>query len=630
MPGRSMEPVNLYRPAFELNAALLWALSAIVSWAVCAATAGWSAGVGIGIGAVSMAMAWWRARQAWQLFRAKAALASHELWAVPSAYIDAQLRACDQRLWLGRGFRWTGRHTELALHIQRAGPQGLLPPRWALRLMGKTADSSQIKGEPWIHGLEPGEQAIAIPWEHGEGNWTLFGTSGAGKTRLYALLAYQIIKRGDVLVFFDPKFDKDLRQTLVGACDAAGRHDAFCEFLPAFPERSVRIDTTRNFSRSTEIASRIADILGATPNDSFMAFGWRVMQALTQGLLYVGERPSLKSLHRHLESGPEALMERCLRHFLDQWAPGSWEDRLRRHEERLAARTLQTRLKTGTAKQRALVQVYHDLVPAAARADAVSDLISVAEHPREHYFKMIAGLIPLLTQLTAAPLGELLSPDDDAAEDAREILDMEKVIRDRRVLYVATDSLVDGAVGSAIAAVLLAELRAVAGARYNAGVSDPTRIHIICDEACELVTPPLIALMSKGRGAGMICYLATQTFSDYIWRFGSEDAARMVLGNGNNRLCLRVVDSKTQRYMAESLGETMIQRSAASMSISGRTQEPGAEVHSLSQSVNEQPAALFPGYLLGQLPDLHYVAAISGGKVYKGRIPRMVQHAQSH
>jgi conjugal transfer pilus assembly protein TraD len=442
------------------------------------------------------------------------------------------------------------------------------------------------------------------------------------------LLAHQIIRRGEVLIVFDPKYDKELRQTLIDSCRSAGRHEAFCEFHPAFPERSVRIDCTKNFSRATEIASRIADMLGGTVHDSFTAFGWRVLQAITHGLLYLGERPTLKKLREHMESGPEVLLERCLLRFFQRSDPAGWEDRVRRQEERNAAPGQPSRPKSASARQRALVQLYRQAEAAAQCVPELTELIALTEHPREHYHKMLAGVLPLLTQLTAASLGELLSPDHEA-DDEREILDMEKLIREQRVLYVATDSLVDGTVGSAIAAVLLGELRAVAGARYNHGTDAQTRVHILCDEACELVTPSLIALMSKGRGAGMICYLATQTFSDYVWKFGSEDAARMVLGNGNNRLCLRVVDSKTQAYMAEGFGETTVRRSASSVSVSGRAREPGAELHGLNRSQSETTAPLFPGHLLGQLPDLHYVAALSGAKVYKGRIPRIVRHAQT-
>lgn len=624
MPITSTQIENLYRPAHELKAAATWGISALGTITASALTPGMPTGVGVGLCGVSLAMAAIRANQSWRLFEAKAALAGNSFWIAHTRYVDQQIKACDNQLWLGQGFLWTRKHTQRAIELQAHEMEDLLPPAWALKLMGRQHQFTQVKGSPWIHGLEPTEKAIAIPWDHVEGNWNFFGTTGAGKTRLYELLAYQVIKRGDVLIVFDPKFDKDLRDTLIRTCKAAGRPNAFCEFHPAFPERSVRIDPTKNFSRATEIPSRIADILGGEPGDNFVAFCWRVMHAITTGLLYVDERPSLKKMRFYIESGPEPLVERCLKKFFNQWSPGGWEDQVKAFEEKIGGKKFQPRMKTGTARQQAMVQVYHEIVPTDAKTDDVNGIISVAEHARDHYGKMIAGMIPLLTQLTASPLDELLSPDYDNYDDPREILDMEKVIRDKRVLYVATDSLADATVGSAIAAVLLADLRAVAGARYNYGVDDKTKIHILADEACELVTPPLIAIMNKGRGAGMITYLATQNFSDYIWKFNSEDAARMVIGNGNNRLCLRVVDTKTQDYMSETFGETTITRTGASMGSSTRTEEPGMEYGgTVSSSVNEQAAEIFPGYLLGRLPDLHYVAAISGGKLYKGRLPKL-------
>ncbi|ABD71953.1 conserved hypothetical protein (plasmid) [Rhodoferax ferrireducens T118] len=625
MPVVATEVENLYRPAHELNASAVWTFSAVASLAASALTPGMPIGVGVGLCGASLGMAAYRANQSWRLFEAKSALAGNSFWLAPTSYVDQEIKNCKQQLWLGLGFRWTTKHTQRATEIQKYEMEGLLPPAWALKLMGRQHDFSNVKGEPWIHGLEPNEKAIAIPWDHAEGNWNFFGTTGAGKTRLYELLAYQVIKKGDVLIVFDPKYDKDLRETLIRTCKAAGRPDAFCEFHPAFPERSIRIDPTKNFSRATEIPSRIADILGGAPGDNFIAFCWRVMYAITAGLLYVDERPSLKKLRFYIESGPEPLVELCLKKFFNQWSPGGWEDQVKAFEEKIAGKKFKPRMQTGTPRQQAMVQVYHEVVPVDSKIDDVNGILSVAEHARDHYGKMIAGMIPLLTQLTASPLDELLSPDYNDYADTREIVDMEKIIRDKRVLYIATDSLADATVGSAIAAVLLADLRAVAGARYNYGIPDSTKIHILCDEACELVTPPLIAIMNKGRGAGMITYLATQNFSDYIWKFDSEDAARMVIGNGNNRLCLRVVDTKTQQYMSETFGETTITSTMASMGSSTRTEEPGMEFGgSVTNAVKEQAAEIFPGYLLGRLPDLHYVASISGGKLFKGRLPKLV------
>ena len=44
---------------------------------------------------------------------------------------------------------------------------------------------------------------------------------------------------------------------------------------------------------------------------------------------------------------------------------------------------------------------------------AVEGLLSVYRHSREHYAKITASLLPVLSMLTAGPLGESLSPEPD-------------------------------------------------------------------------------------------------------------------------------------------------------------------------------------------------------------------------
>jgi hypothetical protein len=47
--------------------------------------------------------------------------------------------------------------------------------------------------------------------------------------------------------------------------------------------------------------------------------------------------------------------------------------------------------------------------------------------------------------------------------------------------------------------------------------------------------------------------IATQTFADFASRLGDENKARQVLANTNNKIALRVLDSETQKYLAEGM-----------------------------------------------------------------------------
>lgn len=621
---------NLYRPIFEIGPAAFWAASAI-GVAAASLVTGMPVPAAITLTASSAAMATLRSYQAIKLMEAKVALAGNPWWTVKFRDFDRTLAKQGDRLYLGKGFQWTGKHTERAEELNAADLTMVLPPKWLLKALGRPTKYADIKGENWIHGLEPNEIDISMPWEHVEGNWAIFGTTGSGKTRLYEMLVYQMVMRGDTVIFFDPKFDRELRDTLKRACERAGRPEAFAEFHPAFPTTSVRIDTLANFGRPTEIAERIIDPMRSGGKDSFSETPWRIINAIVEGLLYVKRKPSLKLLRTYAEGGPEPLLQQVLeRFFRSTGAVPDWENHVTTLTDQFSAsgkggNKQKPALATGTPRQQALVQLYIEAVPDEKKLSEIGGLVSISVHSRDHLGKMIMGLLPLLMQLTSGPLGDLLSPDYDAQDD-REILDMAKVVSGKRVLYVATDSLPDGTVGSAMAGMFLSDLRAYAGARYNNddAKSDQSKIHIVCDEAAELVTSGLIAIMNKGRGAGMITYLATQNFSDYVAKFGDEHMARMVVGNGNNVIALRTKDPKTHEYIASQFGEVSINQASRGVNSGTESEAQGLEFRGgKTTTVGKERVVAFPSHLLGKLPDLHYVALISGGKAWKGRFMKL-------
>ena len=87
--------------------------------------------------------------------------------------------------------------------------------------------------------------------------------------------------------------------------------------------------------------------------------------------------------------------------------------------------------------------------------------------------------------------------------------------------YIGLDSLTNTTIGSAIGSLLIADLTATIGARYNfASSSSP--VTIVIDEAAEALNEPLIALLNKGGGGGARLVLATQTLGDMEARLGSR------------------------------------------------------------------------------------------------------------
>ena len=116
-------------------------------------------------------------------------------------------------------------------------------------------------------------------------------------------------------------------------------------------------------------------------------------------------------------------------------------------------------------------------------------------------------------------------------------MNFEKIERAGHVLYMCLDSLPDPSVASAIGALALADQAARAGMRYNLG--GYRRIALFVDEVSNVINQPLIEILNKGAEGGIFTTCAMQTLADLAKRLGSEDAARMALGNLNNLIALR-------------------------------------------------------------------------------------------
>ena len=246
--------------------------------------------------------------------------------------------------------------------------------------------------------------------------------------------------------------------------------------------------------------------------------------------------------------------------------------------------------------------------------------MALYEHDAVHFSKMVASLLPVLNMLTSGSLGDLLAPDPNNIDDPRKMTDLAKIIERREVAYFGLDALSDSLVGSAIGAILLSDLAAVAGQRYNYG-KDLAPVHLFIDEAAEVMNDPCIQLLNKGRGASIHITIATQTFADFTARLGSEAKARQVLANVNNLIALRVLDAETQRYVVNNLPMIHRQSIMRSHGASQPGQNPALFSGTQSERLEEAEAPLFPAALLGQLPDLHYVGKFAGGYMMKARLP---------
>ena len=590
-----------WRPNFEAKMALVWAGGSALIIVFSLAVPLFSRFAALLAVGCALAAAY-RGYQAYQRLVDAARLQRFGKEFIDLAELQKKARqaAEENSLWLGKGFPWTDIEANKLHALLSLG---------VVRTIGQAAQHTD--GAYWVHGLAP-EADLYSELSQLVGHTLIVGTTRVGKTRLFDLLIAQAIFRGETVIIIDPKGDHALARNARAACEASGAGERFVYFHPAHPDRSACIDPLRNWNRKTELASRVAALIPSeTGADPFTAFGWKVLNDITNGMIAIGRRPNLVQLRRYVEGGPDGLLQRALKAHFTRHVK-DWESRaaasLKRHRDRVLE---------------AYLAFYREIAVHEAPSVELDGLISTYEHNREHFQKMVASLIPILSMLTSEPLQELLSPDFEPGHE-RLVTDMSKIIHGHKVVYIGLDSLADATVGSAIGSILLADLAAVAGDRYNYGIDSLAPVNLFIDEAAEVLNQPAIQLMNKGGGADFRVTIATQTFADFASRLGDENKARQVLANTNHKIALRVLDAETQKYLADGMPQIKVRSMALRYAHQVDPRVQAEYTASYQEQILEEEAELFPAAMLGELPPLHFLARLSGGRTLKGRIPILV------
>jgi conjugal transfer pilus assembly protein TraD len=609
-----------WRRAYELYAGGAWAL-AMVFFAVVGA-AGWlPLPLAAPLALLCLLTGLLRVAQALNVLVLRASLSGRSIQVVDTTELAGWCRN-PADVFLGFGFEWRPVHSQRLYELAKVDYRDFAV---SPRLLGWLGHDSHPQpdaeiGLPYIHGVEPREVPLHRPLQNFEGGTLLVGTTQSGKGVALATLITQAVKRGDVVIVVDPKNSRRLRRVVERACEDYREPDTFIEFHPAFPEKGVRLDFTFNWQKPTEIASRIQSIMPPDTAGAFSAFGWDAVNVVVQGLVELEERPNLVKLTKYIEGGIEPVLEASLRRFYDTKLGAGWRETpdMKKMLHDAHRGSMKRPSEAASADLMAFVAYYEHHVAQSQRSKVLDAQVRTFRHNREHYQKITANLLPVLSMLTSGDLGRSLSPDPFDAADTRPIMNFEKIERAGHVLYMCLDSLPDPSVATAIGALALADQAARAGMRYNLGVY--RRISLFVDEVSNVINLPLIEILNKGAEGGIFTTCAMQTLADLAKRLGSEDAARMALGNLNNLIALRTKDRPTQDFVVETFGKTAIHTMRVGLS-SGADAHLGDFSSSYSTQLTESFEEMVPAEVLGKLPNLQYFASVSGGRIIKGRFP---------
>ncbi len=563
-------------------------------------------------------------------------------------------------LYLGHGFAWDQRHSQRLADSERPEARRFKEPSLiykSVRVLESGLDRTRILkcvaditryqsslnplapyppvgGNSAIHavGMYEGERKVFMNLADRVGHTLVLGTTRVGKTRLAELMVSQDIRRGDVVIVFDPKGDADLFRRMYSEADKARRLDDFYFFHLGYPEISARYNPVGSFSRVTEVASRISGNLpGEGQSAAFREFVWRYVNVIAKActalgiivdyekIKYYGEdlEPLVRDYMKYLvTNGDNPDAERDVEQYKRYFEAGEQGFKIPRH---MKERDLTTMALVKYVKD-------HDIADYVAHS-----LIKTYEYDRVHFDKLVSSLLPLMEKLTTGKCAELVSPDYLDVNDDRPIFDWSTVIRTKSIVYVGLDALTDPEVSSAIGNAMFADLTSYSGKTYKHGINqglpvsnhEKPKVNIHADEFNELIGDEFIPMLNKAGGAGFQVTAYTQTWSDVEARLQDKAKAGQVAGNFNTLLMLRVRELATAEMLTKQLKDVEINQ-LTTVSAATDSSDITSDTHFTSkteQRISSQRVPLIQAGDITQLPKGQCFALLDGGKPFKLRLP---------
>ena len=595
-----------------------------------------------------------RLRQAWAVLRYRRNIRRLPRYELTSR----QIPVSRQRLFMGRGFRWTRLHTQRLVEAQDPAVSRYIDPPLLQRLarglerhlehaplplsalarvtawdsaFNPVRPLPAVGGSALLHGVEPEEVEANLALGERVGHTLVLGTTRVGKTRLAEVYITQDIHRREheVVIVFDPKGDPDLLKRMYVEARRAGREQEFYVFHLGWPEISARYNAVGRFGRITEVASRIAGQLSGEGNSAaFREFAWRFVNIVARALIELGRRPDYLQIQRHVVN-IDALFIEYAQQLFARTEPKAWEV-IVQLEGRLNEKNTPRHM---LGREKRVVAIEQYLAAKRVYDPVLDGLRSAVRYDRTYFDKIVASLLPLLEKLTTGKTAQLLAPDYTDLSDPRPIFDWLQIIRKRGIVYVGLDALTDAEVAAAVGNSMFADLVSVAGQIYKHGIdhglpaasqsTDKVPINLHADEFNELMGDEFIPLINKGGGAGIQVTAYTQTLSDIEARLGNRAKAGQVIGNFNTLQMLRVRETATAELLTRQLPKVNVLTRTL---VSGATDtaDPHAATDFTSSSQDRVSATgvplIEPAHIVS-LPKGQMFSFQEGGQLWKVRMP---------
>jgi len=368
-------------------------------------------------------------------------------------------------------------------------------------LLGKGFHLTDIKKESF--------EEIYLFNKHRKGHVFGFGATGAGKSRLAEAIVEQDIFNNANLVIIDPKIDNGLLSRTYQASVQVGREHEFMLLSTVFPDLSIKINPLEHFFIVDEIINHV--VASVPTNDDFF---FNIALEITTVIV-----------HSRL----------LLKQFAKDNTPLNFND-IYKYVSYNGLQTLKSSLtKIKDNEDEELLQI-------------MTLIDSVLESPRDYFTKVTTTLRTSLTQMTIGSIGKVIG--NTSRNKFIERLENDEGV----ILYVQTPSMLAKQNSDTLAKVILSMLQSLIGRRSVIDKPFINPLSIYIDEASNALYRGVENMFNKSRSVNCMITALTQNYADLEDSVGREKA-RMIVGNANAKIFLRLVEPESAKTASMYSGE---------------------------------------------------------------------------
>ena len=346
------------------------------------------------------------------------------------------------------------------------------------------------------------KQIVSIPYDTANRHTYILGATGSGKTVLMRNLAYQVIKDGYGLLFFDMKGSNSgsgpLKDIWLACCEA----DRMSDFVYLSPIDNVIPTATWNpllHGDASLVANKLFDAFyNIAANARFYEdVKFDVLLKLVTCAKSTN-RPFTFSTLAEALSSPEKLVQ------FGNKAQGKEKEMILEMAREWKSNPMQ-------------------------------------------FVKNIKGTAVALQRLSMSYPAKIVETTDPT-------LNLAEAIEKRKVIYCLLPTLLAKESMRHIAKMLLSELKAIAGEILNYS-KKKAKYFVLIDEFEEFVFPAIKDIFNKAREAGISMVIAHQTLADINYETESESFSRSLIDNTATKIFLQTNSRESAEYFAGIIGE---------------------------------------------------------------------------